>query len=416
MTGKQEVYWLKRYRNCLRWLLSGSVALGFAAVMAFGTQRVVYGADSSVIEKVTVAFKSSYGEQEEMLEPDITVSGNGCSLGDVQYRTKFDNWRPGKKVRFEITINADSGKVFPVSLNRSACKVSGADFVSAKALDDSTLQVKVDYKPVMVLGDTQKAGWSGSPRKKATWKSVDYAPGYTLTLYGENKVVKRLNVETNSVDLSDYMKDMDKTYYYEVKAVPLTSDEKKYLKEGNYVTSTDQEFDWQDIENEKQSAGAGDGGSLKGENYIMPDGSRAVDTWKKVSGKWYYFDGNGNRKKGWMDIGGTWYYMDADGVMCTGWVDVNNGSWFYMGPNGEMKTGWTEPLPGNWYYLNQYGYMKRGWIDLNGKWYYLGQDGRMQTGWINYGDRWYYLSSDGSMAVNTSVDGWSIGADGVSSR
>ncbi|MFQ9703380.1 MAG: hypothetical protein ACLR0U_16780 [Enterocloster clostridioformis] len=40
-----------------------------------------------------------------------------------------------------------SGKIFPTSLNRSQCKVTGADFVSAKALDDTTLQVKVDYKP-----------------------------------------------------------------------------------------------------------------------------------------------------------------------------------------------------------------------------------------------------------------------------
>ena len=70
--------------------------------------------------------------------------------------------------------------------------------------------------------------------------------GYTLTLYGDNKVVKRITVESNSVNLADYMTDMDKTYYYEVKAVPVTSDEKKYLKEGQYVTSTDQEFDCED--------------------------------------------------------------------------------------------------------------------------------------------------------------------------
>lgn len=376
-----------------------------------------YGAESSVIEKLTVTFKTTYGEPEEIPDPEITVSGADCQLGDIQYRTDYDSWKPGRKVRIEITVLAGDGKYFPKSLNRSQCKVNGAEYVSAKALDDTTLQVKVDYKPVTVLGDTQKAGWSSSSKKKAVWKSVDYAPGYTVVLYGDDKVVKRLTVESNSVNLSDYMSDMDKTYYYEVKAVPVTSDEKKYLKEGEFVTSTDQEFDWEDYEKEQtRSQGPGDGGDFKGENYIMPDGSKAVNTWKMISGKWYYFDGNGNRVRGWLNNGGNWYYMDQFGVMCTGWVDVNNGSWFYMGPSGNMLTGWIQPTPGAWYYLNQSGYMERNWVNIGGKWYYFDQNGRMQTGWINNNGRWYYLQSDGSMAVNTSVDGWTIGADGVADR
>lgn len=361
------------------------------------TGSAAYGADSSVIEKLTVTFKTTYGEPEEIPDPEITVSGTGVSLGDIQFRTDYDNWKPGKKVRVEVNVNADSGKYFPTSLNRSQCKISGADFVSARALDDTTLQVKVDYKPVTVLGATEKAGWSSSSKKKAVWKSVDYAPGYTLTLYGDNKVVKRLTVEGNNVNLSDYMKDMDKTYYYEVKAVPVTSDQKKYLKEGAYVTSTDQEFDWEDYEKEEtHSSGPGDGGSIKGDNYVMPDGSKANNTWKMVSGKWYYFDGNGNRAKGWLNYGGKWYYMDQNGAMCTGWVDINNGSWYYLGPEGDMYTGWIQPIPGTWYYTDQ--------------------SGRMQTGWLNDNGRWYYLGADGSMAVNTSVDGWNIGADGIAWR
>lgn len=366
--------------------------IGLGAAFAIWTGICAYGAQSSVIENVTVSFNTVYGEAEEIPEPDITVSGTSCSLGDVQYRTKYDNWKPGRKVRVEVTVLAEDGKYFPASLNRSKCKVSGADYVSARALDDTSLQVKADYRPVTVLGDTQKAGWSSTSKKKAVWKSVEYAPGYTVTLYGDNKVVKRMTVETNSVNLSDYMTDMDKTYYYEVKAVPVTSDEKKYLKEGQYVTSTDQEFDWEDYEEEeKHSQSPGDGGSFKGDNYVMPDGTKAADTWKMVSGKWYYFDGNGNRVRGWLNTGGRWYYMDQNGVMCTGWIQPD-GSWYYLGENGDMLTGWIQPNPG--------------------KWYYLGPDGRMQTGWLSDGGTWYYLNSDGSMAVSGTVDGWNIGPDG----
>ena len=372
-------------------------ALGLGAAMSLWMGLYAYGAQSSVIESVNVSFKTIYGEPEEISEPEVTVSGKSCSLGDVQYRTDYDNWKPGRKVRVEVTVVAEDGKYFPATLNRSKCKVTGADFLSAKALDDSSLQVKADYRPVTVLGDTQKAGWSSTSKKKAVWKSVEYAPGYTLTLYGDNKVVKRMTVESNSANLADYMTDMDKTYYYEVKAVPVTSDEKKYLKEGQYVTSTDQEFDWEDYEKEeKRSQGPGDGGSFKGDNYVMPDGSKAADTWKLVSGKWYYFDGSGSRVKGWLQTGGRWYYMDQNGAMCTGWLSPGDGFWYYLGENGDMLTGWIQPSPGTWYYLEP--------------------DGRMKTGWLNDNGSWYYLDSDGSMAVNRIVDGWNIGQDGKASR
>ena len=372
-------------------------ALGLGAAMSLWMGLYAYGAQSSVIESVSVSFKTVYGEPEEIPEPEVTVSGKSCSLGDVQYRTDYDNWKPGRKVRVEVTVVAEDGKYFPATLNRSKCKVTGADFVSAKALDDSSLQVKADYRPVTVLGDTQKAGWSSTSKKKAVWKSVEYAPGYTLTLYGDNKVVKRMTVESNSANLADYMTDMDKTYYYEVKAVPVTSDEKKYLKEGQYVTSTDQEFDWEDYEKEeKRGQGPGDGGSFKGDNYVMPDGSKATDTWKLVSGKWYYFDGSGRRVKGWLQTGGRWYYMDQGGAMCTGWLSPGDGFWYYLGENGDMLTGWIQPSPG--------------------KWYYLEPDGRMKTGWFNDNGSWYYLDGDGSMAVNRTVDGWNIGQDGKASR
>lgn len=394
-----------------------------------------YGAQSSVIESVSVSIKTTYGEPEEIPEPVITVGTKDCTLLDYQYSTDYENWKPGKKVRIEMTIQAESGKYFPASMTRSRCKVTGADFVSARSLDEDTLQVKADYKPVTVLGDTEKAGWSKNNKKRAVWKSVDFAPGYTLTLYGDNKVVKRMTVETNNANLSDYMKDMDKTYYYEVKAVPVTSEEKKYLKEGNYVSSTDQEFDWDDYEEEAViSQRPGDGGEFKGDTYTLPDGSRAVNTWKKTGGKWYFFDGSGKRVKGWLHTGDRWYYMDSNGAMCTGWVRPDGSTWYFLDENGEMRTGWIQSSPGTWYYLDQDGRMRTGWIQPpSGAWYYLADDGHMQTGWVYIGDKWYYLEADGhmltgwlydkgewyylessgNMAVNTTIDGWQIGADGT---
>ena len=392
-----------------KFMAMGSALMAAAVFFLIGSGLAAYGAESSVVEDITVTFKADYGEQGEIPDPEITVTGKGCSLGDVQYRTAYDRWKPGKKVRVEITLNADEGKVFPVSLTRSQCKVSGAEFVSAKALDDGTFQVKADYRPIVALADTERAGWSSKNAGRAVWKSVEYAPGYSLVLYGDDKVVKRMNVSTNSVDLSEFMADDDKTYYYEVKAVPTTSDEKKYLKEGNFVSSTSQELDW----DEETDNGTGDGGSVKGNNYVLPDGTKETDTWKKIGGYWYYFDQRGSMAKGWQNIGGFWYYMDANGRMQTGWVNTEGDTWYYLYENGGMGVGWIQPQPGVWYYADGDGKMHRGWLSLNGKWYYLNPDGRMRTGWLQEGANAYYFFSDGSMAVNAMIEGRYIDVNGV---
>lgn len=340
-----------------------------------------YGADSSIIETMSIKFNTTFGDPEEIPQPQITISGSGVSIGDIYYKTEYENWKPGKKVRIEITVDAAQGKYFPVSLGRSKCRVTGADLVSAKALDNTTMQVKVDYTPVTVLGDTALAGWSSLDSEKAVWKKVDYAPGYALTLYGNDKVVKRMTVTDNSVSLKEYMTDPDKIYYYQVKAVPVTAEQKKYLKEGEFITSKEQDVDdSEEEEKEKKhaatsqssSTGPGIAGSLKGDNFVMPDGTLAVNTWKLVGGIWYYFNAEGNRTRGWFLYGGKWYYFDGNGCMKTGWVDTGNGTWYYLNPDGDMKTGW--------------------FYDKN---------------------IWYYLNNDGSMAVNRSQDGWYLGADGA---
>ena len=113
-----------------------------------------YGAESSIIETMSIKFNTTFGDPEEIPQPQITISGSGVSIGDIYYKTEYENWKPGKKVRMEITVDAAQGKYFPVSLGRSKCRVTGADFVSAKALDNTTMQEKVNYTPVTVLGDT----------------------------------------------------------------------------------------------------------------------------------------------------------------------------------------------------------------------------------------------------------------------
>ncbi len=153
--------------------------------------------------------------------------------------------------------------------------------------------------------------------------------------------------------------------------------------------------------------------------------------WKQENGMWYFYNTDGSMATGWLEYNGSWYYLNANGAMETGWLEYN-GSWYYLNTNGAMETGWLE-YNGSWYYLNTNGAMETGWLEYNGSWYYLNANGSMATGWLKDGDTWYYLEASGAMkesqwfkvsdkwyyvngsgalAVNTTVGGYRVNANG----
>ncbi|CMZ27448.1 choline binding protein A [Streptococcus pneumoniae] len=69
-----------------------------------------------------------------------------------------------------------------------------------------------------------------------------------------------------------------------------------------------------------------------------------------------------------------------------------------------MATGWVKDGD-TWYYLNANGDMATGWLQYNGSWYYLNANGDMATGWLQY-------NGSGALAVNTTVDGYGVNANG----
>ncbi|WP_223820853.1 L,D-transpeptidase family protein [Bacillus sp. S3] len=162
------------------------------------------------------------------------------------------------------------------------------------------------------------------------------------------------------------------------------------------------------------------------------DGSGVMKTgWVLDNGKWYYLEKSGAMKTGWLLTGGKWYYLEKSGTMKTGWL-FNGGKWYFLDNSGAMKTGWLAN-GGKWYFLENSGAMKTGWLANGGKWYFLDNSGAMKTGWLNDGEKkyfldnsgamktgwaaidgkWYYFYPSGSMAVNTVIDGWEVGPDGV---
>ena len=146
--------------------------------------------------------------------------------------------------------------------------------------------------------------------------------------------------------------------------------------------------------------------------------------WIYDEGYWYYlqksggFDARidsltvGELVRGWTNDNSTWYYLDpTTATMQTGWKYLGN-KWYYLRSSGAMATGWYQE-GSTWYYLDaENGDMKTGWQYLGNKWYYLRSSGAMVTGWFQVGSKWYYAYSSGALAVNTTVDGYSVNYNG----
>ena len=148
--------------------------------------------------------------------------------------------------------------------------------------------------------------------------------------------------------------------------------------------------------------------------YGNKDGSCDIKCWKKIDGKWYYFDDTG------------WMY--SNGPMMT--YDVNDRNFYLFNKSGALvQNGWYRPSWkqedgtihwGPWYYGDANGVLKKGWVKDGGKWYYLDDDnyemyenrlalmsdgkvygfkatGEMAVGWWQYEDDWYYFSTSGAM-------------------
>ncbi len=135
--------------------------------------------------------------------------------------------------------------------------------------------------------------------------------------------------------------------------------------------------------------------------------------WINDDSTWYYLDPETSiMQTGWKYLGNKWYYLRSSGAMATGWYQEGS-TWYYLNAsNGDMKTGWAY-VGNKWYYLRSSGAMKTGWVKEGSTWYYLDENnGNMKTGWFQVNGKWYYAYNSGDLAVNTTIDGYSVNHNG----
>lgn len=160
--------------------------------------------------------------------------------------------------------------------------------------------------------------------------------------------------------------------------------------------------------------------------YADENGILATNGWKKINGKWYYFERYGVMETGLIEVNGKYYYLDNTGAMRTGWIYEkyedeyvsyshwyyanSDGSlrqsqwlfdgkdWYYFDDNGVMLSGDSYYVNGNFYYFDSSGRLgKGGWSKSGNYWYYTNKDGTPVTGWKKIGDSWYFFNYYGTM-------------------
>ncbi len=178
---------------------------------------------------------------------------------------------------------------------------------------------------------------------------------------------------------------------------------------------------------------------VNGVTYLFGEDGVMVTGWFENTEGRRYFKDNGVMLTGLQELDGSTYYFNADGFMQKGEQDVTNadGSVTRMtfGEDGKLvskPTGWqtvdgvkqyinpdgtkaTAPtvIDGKTYLFKADGSLATGlYTAANGSKYYGDANGVAQTGWQELPNQSSYFNANGTMAVSTTVEGYTIDANG----
>ena len=164
-------------------------------------------------------------------------------------------------------------------------------------------------------------------------------------------------------------------------------------------------------------------------NWRFYEHNKPVTNWKKIQGKWYYFNNDGNRlsnttfdgyvfnkdgvmaENGWNFIDGKWYFANSSGKISQNKWEKINDSWYYFDKDGIMLSNTTI----NSYLLTNSGAMAENkWVLIDKHWYFANSSGKIsQNKWEKINDSWYYFDKDGIMLSNTTINSYLLTNSGA---
>lgn len=418
------------------WLKKVCLAASFAGILAASIPTAAFGATkaiSSVVIRVGLNVEagdylpdnpSTIDDSTEAQKDEDAYAGTN----NTKYYVRDAEWvttthralAVGDRPRMRVYIEANSGVgdsdyVFRGTYGSGNITVKGGTFVSARRHSTSELEVVIALNGVKgEYSAPAEASWRNSGYGKAVWSEDEYTRKmssgyYDVYLYRGNTVVKKLEeFQGTSYDFYPYMTQAG-TYYYKVRTVPHTADQKTYGKKSGWEESD--EF-YIDKDHVSDGTGQVDGNGVSA-------GSTGQVGWILSDGIWYYRYPDGTyQSNSWLQLNGIWYLFDGNGRMLTGW-QVRNGLTYFLQDSGAMYTGWIK-AGDMWYYMNRLedggveGAMRTGWLVRDGKTYYLRSDGSMAEGWTQIdGNYYYFYPGSGYKAVNTYIDTFWVNADGI---
>lgn len=256
-----------------------------------------------------------------------------------------------------------------------------------------------------ILGYTQATVQAQENKAEGVRENVTIPHSSTSKIENQEKSKEKVEKTDNSSKIDDKEEKTEKkTPATEEKKSEVKKEEKKVekVKEG-----------WQEENN----------------NWRFYEHNKPVTNWKKIQGKWYYFNNDGNRLSNTTFDG---YVFNKDGVMAENGWNFINGKWYFASSSGKISQNKWEKIADSWYYFDKDGIMlsnttfdsylltksgamaTNGWAKIDQNWYYATSSGKIsQDKWEKVNGSWYYFDKKGIMLSSTTFKGYLFNNSGA---
>jgi len=243
-----------------------------------------------------------------------------------------------------------------------------------------------------ILGYTQATVQAQENKAESVRENVTIPHSSTSKIENQEKSKEKVEKTDNSSKIDDKEEKIEKK-------TPATAEKKAEVKKEETKVEKVKEG-WQEENN----------------SWRFYEHNKPVTNWKKIQGKWYYFNKDGNRLSNTTFDG---YVFNKDGVMAEkGWNFIN-GKWYFASSSGKISQNKWEKIGGSWYYFDKDGIMlsnttinsylltnsgamaENKWVLIDKHWYFANSSGKIsQNKWEKINGVWYYFDKIGIMSSN----------------
>lgn len=255
-----------------------------------------------------------------------------------------------------------------------------------------------------ILGYTQTTAQAQENKAESVRENVTIPHSSTSKIENQEKSKEKVEKTDNSSKIDDKEEKTEKK-------TPATEEKKSEVKKEEKVEKVKE--GWQEENN----------------NWRFYEHNKPVTNWKKIQGKWYYFNKDGHRLSNTTFDG---YVFNKDGVMAENGWNFINGKWYFANSSGKISQNKWEKIGGAWYYFDKDGIMlsnttfdnylltksgamaTNGWAKIDQNWYYATSSGKIsQDKWEKVNGSWYYFDKKGIMLSSTTFKGYLFNNSGA---